>query len=169
MAELATRVPSTRANWATPVVLAVVGGAALGALYVLRRRRSRERPDTGYRNGKPFQIMVVEIDGKPVELETAKAYRRMADAAARAGAKLVVVSGFRTMAEQEYLYGCYKSGDCNNGNLAAKPGYSNHQSGHALDLNTHDPAVLAWLRAHAREFGFKNTVPSEPWHWEYWS
>ena len=168
MTEVSERFPPSPVIWAIPIGLAVAGSAALGTLYLVRRWRARERPDTGYSGGKPFQIIVVQIDGKPVEIETAMAYRRMADAAAKDGAKLIVVSGFRTMAEQEYLYGCYKSGKCNNGNLAAKPGYSNHQSGHALDLNTRDPAVLAWLRAHAGEYGSNNTVPSEPWHWEYW-
>ena len=92
----------------------------------------------------------------------------MRAAAASDGVTIKVVSGFRTMAEQEYLYGCYKSGTCNNGNLAARPGFSNHQSGHALDLNARDPAVGLWLRAHASAYGFHNTVPSEPWHWEFW-
>lgn len=158
----------TQAIWAIPFGVAIAGGAALGTLYLVQRYRARERPETGYRGGKAFEIMVVTIDGKPVEIETAKAYRRMAEAAAKEGVNIVVVSGFRTMAEQEYLYGCYKTKKCNNGNLAAKPGYSNHQSGHALDLNARDPAVGAWLRAHAHEYGFKNTVLSEPWHWEYW-
>ena len=73
-----------------------------------------------------------------------------------------------TIAQQKYLYSCYVNCSCNSCNLAAKPGYSNHQSGHALDLNARDPAVGAWLRAHAHEYGFRNTIASEPWHWEYW-
>ena len=46
------------------------------------------------------------------------------------------------MASQEYLYACYVNCNCNNCNLAAKPGFSNHQSGHALDLNTSAAGVL---------------------------
>jgi len=129
---------------------------------------ARERQAIGYVAGRPVTLTVIGIDGKPVEVGTAAAYRRMRDAATADGIKLRVVSGFRTMAEQEYLYGCYQSGRCNNGNLAEPPGYSNHQSGHALDLNARDPAVGAWLRAHAAEYGFQTTVPSEPWHWEFW-
>lgn len=129
---------------------------------------ARERQTVGYIAGKPATITVVGIDGKPVEVVTAAAYQRMRDAAAADGVKLRVVSGFRTMAEQEYLYDCYKTKKCNSGNLAARPGFSNHQSGHALDLNAREPAVGAWLKAHAGGFGFHNTVPSEPWHWEYW-
>lgn len=148
--------------------IAVLGGVGSGLVGLARWWNERERLAIGYVKGKAGAITVVPIDGKPVEVTTARAYRRMHEAASRAGVTIKVVSGFRTMAEQEYLYSCYKRGDCNNGNLAAKPGYSNHQSGHALDLNARDPAVGAWLRAHAHEYGFRNTVASEPWHWEYW-
>lgn len=146
----------------------LVGGVGYGVLRAWRAWNERERQAVGYIAGQSFTIAVVGIDGKPVEVETAAAFRRMRDAAAADGVHVKVVSGFRTMAEQEYLYACYKSGQCNNGNLAARPGFSNHQSGHALDLNARDPAVGAWLRAHAVEYGIHNTVPSEPWHWEYW-
>lgn len=146
---------------------AAVTGIAATGLALAWWWHARERPALGYSKGLPIPIKVVLIDGKPVEVETARAYKAMRDAAASAGVRIIVVSGFRTMEEQEYLYQCFKSGDCNNGNLAAKPGHSNHQSGRALDLNARDPLVGPWLRAHAGEFKFKNTVASEPWHWEY--
>lgn len=129
---------------------------------------SAKRSDTGYRSGSAFAITVVNADGKPVEIATASMYARMQKAAAAAGVSIRVVSGFRTMAQQKYLYNCYLTKSCNGGNLAAKPGYSNHQSGHALDLNTSAPGVANWLNNHADEYGFKRTVPGEPWHWEYW-
>ncbi|MEZ4221547.1 MAG: D-alanyl-D-alanine carboxypeptidase family protein [Polyangiaceae bacterium] len=127
-----------------------------------------ESTDTGYTSGSPFPITVVKVDGKPVEKATANAYYVMAQAADKAGVTLKVVSGFRTQAEQQYLYNCYINCNCNNCNLAAKPGYSNHQSGHALDLNTSSSGVLAWLNANGASYGFKRTVPSEDWHWEWW-
>lgn len=123
---------------------------------------------TGYRNGSAFGITVVHVDGKPVEEHTADAYYVMAQAAGRDGVQLRIVSGFRTMSEQEYLYGCYTHCSCNGCNLAAHPGYSNHQSGHALDLNTSGAGVAAWLAAHAAHYGFARTVPSELWHYEWW-
>jgi hypothetical protein len=122
----------------------------------------------GYRNGSEETITVVTVDGKPVEEHTADAYYVMAQAAARDGVNLHIVSGFRTMQEQQYLYHCYTSCSCNGCNLAARPGYSNHQSGHALDLNTSAAGVYSWLEAHAHSFGFARTVPSEMWHWEWW-
>ena len=128
-----------------------------------------ESKDTGYTSGKPFSITVVTVDGKKVERDTANAYYVMAQAADKAGVTLKIVSGFRTQSEQQYLYNCYVNCNCNNCNLAAKPGYSNHQSGHALDLNTSSAGVLTWLNANGATYGFKRTVPSEAWHWEWWS
>ncbi len=122
---------------------------------------------TGYKSGKPFTIHVVHVDGKPVEVHTANAYYVMAQAAAKAGVQLAVVSGFRTMAQQQTLYNCYKCCCCNSCNLAAVPGTSNHQSGHALDLNTSATGVYSWLNKHGQSFGWKRTVPSEAWHWEW--
>jgi hypothetical protein len=129
---------------------------------------SAKRTDTGYKSGSPYTITVVKADGKPIEIATASMYGRMQAAAAKAGVSIRVVSGFRTNAEQKYLYNCYVTKSCNGGNLAARPGYSNHQSGHALDLNTSAPGVSSWLNNHADEYGFKRTVAGEPWHWEYW-
>ena len=120
---------------------------------------------TGYRRGTAMHICVTTVDGKPVEVATAAAYRQMQDAARRAGVSLRVVSGFRTMTEQRRLYNLYRAGQ---GNLAAPPGYSNHQSGHALDLNTSASGVYSWLSRHASAYGFRRTVPSEKWHWEKW-
>lgn len=127
-----------------------------------------EHKDTGYVQGDPFEITVVTVDGEPVEVETANAFYQMAQAAAADGVTIKVNSGFRTMAEQQYLYNCYINCNCNNCNLAAKPGYSNHQSGHALDLNTASAGVYNWLVSHGDEYGFEATVPSEDWHWEWW-
>ncbi len=127
-----------------------------------------ESMDVGYSSGVPFDITVVQVDGEPVEKETANAYWVMREAAAADGVDIHINSGFRTMAEQEYFWMCYQCGCCNNGNLAAQPGYSNHQSGHALDLNASAPGVYNWLVAHGGSFGFSATVPSENWHWEWW-
>lgn len=124
-----------------------------------------EGPAQGFIHGRPVRISVTRIDGKPVERHTAAAYLRMREAATRAGVFLRIVSGFRTMEHQQALYRAYRRG---RGNLAALPGNSNHQSGHALDLNTSTPGVLRWLDRHAREYGFRRTVPTESWHWEYW-
>jgi len=124
-----------------------------------------EGPAQGYVHGRPLRITVTRLDNKPVEVHTAAAYRRMREAAQREGVALRIASGFRTMEHQQALYRAYRQG---RGNLAAVPGHSNHQSGHALDLNTSSPGVLRWLTRNGRRFGFRRTVPTEPWHWEWW-
>lgn len=126
-----------------------------------------ERSDNGYRSGNRFSIDVVTVDDRPVEVNTANAYIAMQESARRSGVNLRIVSGFRTNSQQQYLYGCYTNCNCNSCNLAARPGYSNHQSGSALDLNTRDSGVLTWLNNNGARFGFRRTVPSEVWHWEF--
>ncbi len=120
---------------------------------------------TGYSKGKAMSLCTTTVNGKAVDQTTAQAFARMRDAAQSAGVSIVVVSGFRTMQKQRELYAAYRSG---RGNLAAPPGYSNHQSGHALDLNTKGRGVNAWLVRNAATFGFRRTVPSEIWHYEKW-
>ncbi|MEI8258456.1 MAG: M15 family metallopeptidase [Deltaproteobacteria bacterium] len=127
--------------------------------------RVQPGPVTGYRDGHAFTCTVTLVDGKPVEVRTASAFERMRAMAARAGLALRVISGFRTMEHQRALYAAFRA---RRGNLAALPGHSNHQSGHALDLNVTTPGVLRWLDQHARDFGFRRTVPTESWHWEHW-
>lgn len=121
------------------------------------------RQAAGYSAGNRTNICVVTVDGKLVEVRTAQAFGAMRAAARSAGVNIVIVSGFRTMDQQRYLYNLYLSG---RGNLAARPGYSNHQSGLALDLNTSSSGVYNWLSRNAARYGFRRTVPSEAWHWE---
>ncbi|MFP2905004.1 peptidoglycan-binding protein [Pyxidicoccus sp. 3LFB2] len=122
---------------------------------------------TGYVNGTPRNITVASIpNGKTLRTDAAAAFNRMHAAARAQGIDLKVNSGFRTMAEQQALYRAYQNGT---GNLAAKPGYSNHQGGIAVDINVGGTgtSTYRWLAANAKNYGFVRTVPSEPWHWEF--
>lgn len=139
------------------LALVMIGGAVTTAV--------------AYSGGKELgKITLIMIDGKPVEQQTGKQFLAMRAAALRDGVKLVLNSGFRTWAEQVRLYGLYLAGQ---GNLAAKPGFSNHQSGLAVDIqvdNSFTSPVYRWLAANAARYGFVNTGKSfsqpEPWHWE---
>ncbi|MBX3202582.1 MAG: D-alanyl-D-alanine carboxypeptidase family protein [Labilithrix sp.] len=117
---------------------------------------------TAYDRGRAYAIDVIKIGGKRVSKPSGHAFLKMQKAAHSAGVNLTLSSGFRTNDEQKYFYNCYRTKKCNGGNLAAKPGYSNHQNGRALDLST-----SKWLANNAGKFGFKRTVPSEPWHYEF--
>ena len=109
-----------------------------------------------------------DLDGPPImHPEAAWNYQRMRDAAKDAGVRLAISYSYRNYETQEHKYDLYKN---HGGNLAAKPGTSNHGWGLALDLKideSSDPAFV-WLKGNAREFGFFNDdAPSEPWHWDY--
>ena len=121
----------------------------------------------GYVNGRAAIITVSSVgNGKYMRTDAANAFNRMKADAARAGINLSVISGFRTMAEQQYLYNLYLQG---RGNLAARPGYSNHQGGTSADLSVggYGSSTYRWLAANARRYGFVNDVSTEPWHWTF--
>ncbi len=119
-----------------------------------------------YVNGKPAEVKLAPVPGGEMREDAARAFNAMHAAAAKEGVELKVNSSFRSMEAQERLYAMYQAGT---GNLAAKPGYSNHQGGIAVDINTGGTTtkVYAWLDKNAARFGFKRTVESEPWHWEF--
>jgi D-alanyl-D-alanine dipeptidase len=119
---------------------------------------------TGYVRGRPRTIEVVPVDDVWLAKATARDFRAMQAAAAKVGIELSIRSGFRDHERQIWLYQAWRAGY---GNRAARPGYSLHQSGRALDLRVRDPETRAWLKKHARRFGFQRTVSDEPWHFEH--
>lgn len=130
------------------------------------------RQVTGYSNGVPKRITVVTVEGFLVEKRTAKAYLKMKKAAKKDGINLSLNSGFRTMEKQRYLYNGWVN-RLPGFNPAAPPGYSNHQNGLAIDLNTQGVSqsvgtgpVYNWLARNAGRFGF-GRIALEHWHWEY--
>jgi hypothetical protein len=121
----------------------------------------------GYRKGHRHVFEVVPLGPTAVEVEitTARAFLDMRAAAGEVGIDLRLESGFRTVEQQRALFRAWRKG---RGNKAARPGMSNHQSGRALDIAVGaSPGALDWLERHGESFGFKRTVASEPWHWEY--
>jgi len=96
--------------------------------------------------------------------------------------KMVVVSAYRSYNYQVWI----KNRGCPD-NLCAKAGYSEHQSGLAMDLwevstnyewknNKKLQRYYKWLSDNANAFGFHNTYQKwleidwyeiEPWHWRY--
>lgn len=138
---------------AAPAAPAGPGTATRADAYVQGRRTSIETKSIG--------------GGRELRADAADAFIRMRDAARRDGVNLNVVSAFRTMESQRKLYRDYQNGT---GNLAARPGYSNHQGGTALDIQTNrsrNSAAYRWLAQNASQYGFANTVRSEPWHWDF--
>jgi len=123
--------------------------------------------------GKALGMMkLVKLGSGLLPEEMSKYFVAMQQAAAKDGIQLTLSSGFRTMAEQVALYARYLA---TGSPLAAKPGYSNHQSGKAVDINVggnnQTSPEYKWLAANAKRFGFVNTGANfskvEYWHWDW--
>ncbi len=98
--------------------------------------------------------------GKPMRPDVAAAFDRMAAAARADGISLVVVSGFRSNAEQAVLFARHPDPK-----WVAPPGKSLHRLGTELDLG---PAgAYGWLAANAKRFHFTQRYPWEPWHYGF--
>jgi hypothetical protein len=127
-------------------------------------RRERQ---PAYEDGRSLgDVDVIRVGGKRTTVRTGHAFLALQRLADERGIDVQISSGFRTMAEQQHLWRCYQTGACNDGNLAARPGYSNHQSGTALDLSTSQRTALNRLIEN-EGLAWRRTVPSEPWHYEY--
>ena len=152
---------------------------------------ARERGYVGYK------------DAGGLNPEAKKAFDEMAAAAAAEGLNLKVVSGYRSYDSQIQTF--FNSGTVTNpiqkvygesmtdsqraevlrayiarGEASAPPGYSEHHTGLAIDINSvqqsfENTPEFAWLQDNAGEYGFELSYPEgstagagyEPWHWRY--
>lgn len=110
--------------------------------------------------GPPTGELVDVGGGKLLDSSVAGNYLAMVEAARRDGIELGISSAYRSRAEQERLYAAYLAGT---GNLAARPGTSNHEFGQAIDFRG-TPGAFDWLVENAERFGLRN-LPGEPWHY----
>lgn len=95
-------------------------------------------------------------------------YLDMVAAAKKDKMSIYISSGFRSYHEQKALRHRYDT--VPGAALAAKPGFSKHQNGTALDIpvsNSTKSDRYLWLAENATLHGYLRTVKSEPWHWEY--
>jgi hypothetical protein len=95
--------------------------------------------------------------GKPMRPDVALAFDRMSAAARADGVALLVVSAFRTNAEQAALYATHPDPM-----WVAPPGTSLHRLGTELDLGP--SSAYRWLAANAPRFHFVRRYAHEPWH-----
>jgi Transglycosylase SLT domain/D-alanyl-D-alanine carboxypeptidase len=98
--------------------------------------------------------------GKPMRPDVAAAFDRMAAAAAADGIQLLVVSAFRSDAEQARLWAQHPDP-----RWVAPPGHSLHRCATELDLGS--SAAYGWLAANAARFGFLQRYSWEPWHYGF--
>jgi hypothetical protein len=97
--------------------------------------------------------------GKPMRPDVAAAFDRMAAAARKDGIELIVVSGFRTDAEQAGLFAAHPDPK-----WVAPPGKSLHRLATELDLGP--SSAYGWLAENAGRFHFVKRYSWEPWHYE---
>lgn len=168
------------------------------------------RPATGvtvtYRQGSEYQRVVnkqnplspldyapadlVNVGGQYLRYQAALAFWRFSDAASASGVPVTAVSGFRSYGTQASLYNSYVAmyGQARADTISARAGFSEHQTGLAMDIGNPNAACglqdcfagtpagrFAADRAH--EFGFIIRYPAgltswtgyafEPWHLRY--
>lgn len=99
-------------------------------------------------------------DGEGMRPDVAAAYDRMAAVAQGDGIALMVVSGFRSDAEQAELFAAHPDPT-----WVAPPGQSLHRC--ATDLDLGPSSAYGWLAANAGRFGFVQRYSWEAWHFGY--
>lgn len=108
-------------------------------------------------SGDEYRGPFAHRQGKPMRPDVAQAFDRMQRAAMADGIELVVVSAFRTNAEQAALFAANPDPK-----WVARPGTSLHRLATELDLGP--SSAYAWLAANAPRFHFIRRYPHEPWH-----
>jgi hypothetical protein len=103
---------------------------------------------------------LVYRDGEGMRPDVGAAFDRMSVAASADGVALLVVSGFRSDAEQAALFAAHPDPT-----WVAPPGHSLHRCATELDLGP--DAAYAWLAANANRFGFVQRYSWEPWHYGF--
>ena len=127
-------------------------------------------------------------EGHKIRKVAYDAFVDMWNQANQAGIYLIINSSYRTYKEQQEVYDSYKDsqGTTYADSIAARPGYSEHQTGLSLDIfskentttsNFKDSPAHIWLTENAYKYGFieryqKDTeditgFAEEAWHWRY--
>lgn len=110
--------------------------------------------------GGGYSGPLVDRDGEGMRPDVAEAFDRMAAAAQADGLDLIVVSGFRSDAEQAELFAAHPDPT-----WVAPPGQSLHRCATELDLGS--AAAYGWLAANASRFGFVQRYSWEAWHYGF--
>lgn len=115
---------------------------------------------TGMATGGGYGGPLVYRDGEGIRPDAAAAYDRMTAAARADGLVLMVVSGFRSDAEQAELFAAHPDPT-----WVAPPGQSLHRCATELDLGP--SSAYGWLAANAGRFGFVQRYSWEAWHFGF--
>jgi LAS superfamily LD-carboxypeptidase LdcB len=120
----------------------------------------------GYGNGRIPESSLAPLTGSSERMWAPAAQHLnelMADAK-KAGVSISVTDAYRSYDDQVAI--AKEKGLYTQGGLAAAPGTSEHGWGLAVDLGL-DATSQAWMKQHAKEYGFVDNVPRESWHWQF--
>ncbi len=145
-----------------------------------------------YREAPESELVPITGDRRlRMEKAAAQKFQEMVVEARKKGVKLVPISAFRSIKEQEQLFftiGAQRNQTpAQRAALSAPPGHSEHHTGYAVDIGDGDvPATnlepvfdktkaYQWLQANAARFSFEMSFPQnnvqgvsyEPWHWRF--
>jgi D-alanyl-D-alanine carboxypeptidase len=132
-------------------------------------------------------------DGYEIRLResAAKSYLKMQADAKADGVDFVLISGFRTISDQQELF--FEISKQRNqtpaqrAKVSAPPGHSEHHTGYAMDIGDgavpsanlstsfEKTAAYQWMQNNAAKYGFEMSFPPnnpqgvmyEPWHWRF--
>ena len=119
--------------------------------------------------------------------EAFEAFKKMFNDAKEENLTLIINSSYRSYSDQETLYERYKrnKGEEYADSIAARPGYSEHQTGYAVDIITYGANAdtfentdeYRWLQENAYKYGYILRYPKdkeyitgyeyESWHFRY--
>lgn len=142
---------------------------------------------------EPDDLVNVDIkyyygEPKKIRSEAYDAFIEMWNAAYEDGIYLILISGYRSAAHQKEVYDAYQAdkGTKYADSIAARTGYSEHQTGLALDIYSkectsqakfHESKSYEWLINNSYKFGFILRYPKdkqnitgynyESWHYRY--
>lgn len=122
--------------------------------------------------------------GSGLTSETLAAFNKMKNAAVEEGLNLYISSGYRSYADQKYIYNNYvlRDGQEEADTYSARAGHSEHQTGLAFDLNTIDSSFAMtaegiWVADNCYKYGLILRYPLgkenitgymyESWHLRY--
>lgn len=95
------------------------------------------------------------------------------------GKRIILTSGYRSYSAQKAIHSLMvkRYGSAGGDRIAARPGFSEHQTGIAVDLGTTGGTNYKWLAANAWKYGYILRYPNkktkvtgyqyEPWHFRY--
>ncbi|MEM6754651.1 MAG: M15 family metallopeptidase, partial [Cyanobacteria bacterium P01_C01_bin.38] len=146
-----------------------------------------------YQQAPESEIVAVNANGKRIRLRKSagEKFKQMVNDARKAGIRLVPISGYRSVKEQEKLF--FNIGAQRNqtpaqrASVSAPPGHSEHHTGYAVDVGDgavpatnlstkfEDTKAFKWMEANAAKYSFELSFPEgnpqgvsyEPWHWRF--